>query len=539
MSQQNPTQPQTDDDDLPKSRTSFGGFLLPVVGVVALGAGGLFLYKGRVTTNAEIADLNGKARDKLERHDLSSLREAEALFKQMTELDSSSPDGWIGLAAVNYFQTDHGLNTLDQAAQALEKAKDLGSESPYRYAVDGYVRSKKGQGADVERELKAMLDAGQFHPVMAHAMGLAVESQGRHLDANRFIKQAAEARFSAVAFPLSLAEIAHRQGDERGAARQLDGIVRDTMAPNHYVARAMLAALRLKNQGKLAGPAAHIKTVQDALAADPNKVGPRAEGLLAWAEGELALALGNAGGALEKADSVAGKLGDFPPAMDLKARAYLAQKKPAEALAAYDAAMKLTPEYRGIKWAYARLKSEQKDDSALALVEELEKSAPYKTPEYEVFRGEHMLRMGKIDAAKEAFERAAELGDDPAILFGLAKVTFEKEKGRGNKADIERVAEAVSEVLERRSTYPEVHEFLGEVSLWNFMVDGAHAEYEQAEQQFKKVNRPIPEMVAFFDRVIESFASAKDKQVAKAAQKMVDDWKKKKTEYLGSAEVMQ
>ena len=169
------------------------------------------------------------------------------------------------------------------------------------------------------------------------------------------------------------------------------------------------------------------------------------------------------------------------------------------------------------------------------MIGELESSdaSPQKGPEYELFRGNHFLRTGKVEEAKQAFTRAAELGDDAEILFGLARVTFLEEKKKGNKADLEKVANDFGTASEARQTFPELQEYMAIVSLWNFQVDGAEGSFEEAEKQFKKLNRPVPELLAFYDRVVAAYEKAEGAAKADAAKK-VGPWKDKKKEYLAS-----
>ncbi|MBK6686193.1 MAG: hypothetical protein IPG45_17100 [Deltaproteobacteria bacterium] len=512
----------------PKS-TSFGRFIRDVGLIALLLGGGVFAYRNHVTTKEQVDEITLKARDKMKKNDLPSLQEAEKLFDEILKLDADNGSAlaWQGLGY--YYQSEYGLPTKEKAKQFAQQARAENTESPALIALDAYLQIREGNPTAAEKEVRALLEKDIGASMLAHALGWSLAESGQFLEGDRIMRQAQETDFSAVYFRLTLAEVAHKEGNEKDAIKTLDGVIRDNMNPGHALARAWLAALRLKNYGNLTGPANHIKAVTDA-----GEQGPRTKAILAWAEGELALAVGNADGALAKADEVLGILTDYPPAYDLKARALLANKKGKEAMELYEKAVGLKPEYKSIKWDLARLKSEQKDDGALALIQQLEATAPEKGPEFEIFRGDHYLRKGKLTEAKEAYTKAADLGDDAAILFGFAKVTFEEEKAKGKKADIEKVGEALQTTLEKRSTYPEVHQFLGDISLWNFMIDGASAEYEQAEQQYKKQKKPITQLVKFYDTVIKEFDTTDEKSIKKDAQKKAEDWKKKKADYLAS-----
>ncbi len=513
----------------PPRSTGLVGFLVPVVLVAGLGVGGLFLYNQHVTVKEEVAKRAQKARDKMYKHDVASLEEAKKLYTEILDLDPGNQEANAALALTYYYLNDNGVaGSLDKARQHLQEAGD--AETASRYAAAAYLKVADGKAAEAEADVIKLFEQEIGAPVIAHAMGVALKTQGKFIEANRVIRSAQESAFSAVAFQLTLAEIAHLQGDDRAAVKQLRDITRDSMNPNHDLARAYLAALQLKNYGNLTNPAQNIERAQKT-----KNFAARGEGMLLWAEGELALAVGNAEGAINKADEALKKMPDFAPLYDLQGRAHYALGRFKKAGEAYAKAAEAKPAYRGPKWDLAELKSEQKDDAALAIVDELEKSAlGTKGPEYEIFRGDHALRKGEIEKAKEHYTKAAELGDNPDILFGLAKVTFEEEKAKGNKADIEKVGEALSLALDKRRLYPEVHEYLGEISLWNYLVDGADASYKTAEDQYKKLRRPIPEVVRFYDRVIGEFKGVKERKIKKAARKMAGAWGEKKREYLRS-----
>jgi tetratricopeptide (TPR) repeat protein len=518
-----------DEPQVGRRRTSFARFMRDVV-IAAVLIGGLIVYYYRhVVTNEKVATLSLEATDLLEKDDLAALKKAESLYKEILELDGDNDRGLAGLAEAYFYQSQHGLSTRQQAEQYVQQA--AGSERPEIYAVQAYLKITGGQAQAAESEIKALLDRGVGSSKLAHALGWAYLEQGNYTQANQVVRAALDTDFNAVRFALTLAETAHRQGEERAAVRHLRNATATSMNPGHEIALSWLAALSAKNYGNVTTPA---KLIQD-VTAKKDQIGPRAQALLVWAEGELALAVGNAAGAIEKADEAISKDKGFAPFMDLKARALLALKKDKEAIETYQEAVKAKPEYRGIKVELARLLTERKDDGALALIDELQKATPGTPgPEFEIMRGEHYLAKGNTEAANAAFTKAAELGDDPAILFGIAKVYFLEEKKKDKKADLERVAEAFAQTLERRATYPEVHAYMADIALWNFDVGGASGSFTEAETQYKKLNRPVPFMVRFYDGVMASLGEVKDKPAKAEAEKAIAEWKKKKDEYLAS-----
>ncbi|MFO0723172.1 MAG: hypothetical protein U1E65_05280 [Myxococcota bacterium] len=519
-----------------EQRSSLGRAMRDVVIVAALLSGGTYVYYNHITTKEKTTKLAQEASDKLEKDDLKSLKEAQSIYEEILKLDGDNAIGLSGLAETYFQEWRHGLDTKAKAEEYLNKAVKEGADTPERYATAAYLDIAAGRAQKAETDIKTLLDKGAYHSKLAHAYGWALMEQGKFIDANRAVRGALDTDFNAVRYPFTLAEIAWRQGGPRNsgdkeALKNIMKVLSNGMNENHELALTEAAALRAKNYGNIDKPAKWIQNVE-ARQAD---VGPVAVAQLDWASGELALSLTDAKVALEKAEAAIGKRKDFPPFYDLKARALLAQGKTQDAYAAYEEGMKVGPGWRGLKWAYAELRSAQNDDAALAMIDELEKSdtTPQKGAEYEIFRGNHYLRMNKVDEAKAAFTRAAELGDDAEILFGLARVTFLEEKKKAGKADLEKVATDFETANTAKSTFPELQEYMAGVSLWNFQVDGAEGSFEEAEKQYKKLNRPVPELLAFYDRVVTAYEKAEGAAKAEAAKK-VQGWKDKKKEYLAS-----
>lgn len=513
-----------------KPATSFKHVVRDVAIVGALLAGGVYLYYTNVTTRQKVVEIAVKAADRLEKDDLAALKDAEQQYNDILALDADSDIGLAGLAETYFHQSRHGLDTRSKAEEYLRKAVAEGGDRPERYATDAYLKITGGQSEQVARELEALMQGGTYHPKLAHAWGWALLETGDYKGAAHKVRGALDTDFNAVRFALTMTEIAHRKGDDGLALRELGKVLSSQMNPDHEIATAWSAALRAKTTSNIGRVGQQIQTLQE-----KKDLGPVAQGYTAWAEGELAFALGNPQGALEKVEAASKLLPTFGPLFDLRARSLAASGKTKDAYEAYEAGLKLRPLYQGLRWGLARLQSEQKDNAALNTIAELEKlESGDKGPEFEIFRGEHYLRVGKLNDAREAFTRAAELGDDAAILLGLAKITFEEEKKKGNKADMDKVSDAFTLAYEKRSVYPELHEALGDVSLWNFQVDAAEKSYQDAAGHYKRMKKPLPEVFKFFDRVIANFEGSKEAQVKVAAAKAASEWKTEKKKYLES-----
>lgn len=512
-------------------RQGFGRFLRDVVIILALGGAALYFYQNHVTTREQVEALATQARTKSKKNDLASLNEAEKLFNEALALDS---DGRVeaALAEVYVFQNaTHGLDTLGKASQHLSAAQAADVQSPSRFAVEAYLKILKDQPEAAERMVKDLLDQDRSAPVLAHALGWSLMEQGDFIEGARIMKSATDADFSAVAYRTTLAEGSHRQGSEKAAIKHLDGIVRPNMNPDHEQARAYLAALRLRSYGNLTTPA---NIIQDLDKSEKTK-SAYTEAFLHWAKAELNIAIGDGKKALEEIAKAKEKRADFPPFVGTEARAHEISGDVDQAIALYEKAIAMKPLYRGLKWNLAKLKSARSDDAALTLAEELEKSKQgIKGPEFEIFRGKHALAKGDLEAAKAHFTQAAELGDDPEILLGLAKVSFEEEIKKGKTADLEKVAEPLQRAMDAKKYFPEAQEFYADVNLWNYLIDGAQGAFEEAEKQMKRLKRPIPEVLAFYDRVVKKYQDVKERKLKKQTTELAQAWADRKKEYIAS-----
>jgi len=400
-----------------------------IIIVGGLLAGGIYYYHNYVTVKEQVSKLAVKAVDQQEKDSLVQLKKAEKTYKEILALDDDNPVGLAGIAETYVHMTRQGVDKLAEAKKYLNQAIAAEAKSPERYATSAYIKILDGNPTAAEAEMQALLDKNLFSPKIAHAYGWAMLNQGKYLRANQVLRQAIETDFNAVRFPLTLAEVAHRQGRDRAAIKSLTKVLDRALNPEHGQAMAWSAALRAKNYGNLTRPTKLIGDLQKL----ESMLTPTAKAYKSWAEGELNFAMLQPAVALEKAEEASKALGKpFPPIISLKARALEAQGKIPEAIQAYEEAIAAEPEYRGVKWELAKLKSKQKDDTALDIVAGLEKSAQGMIgAEYEIFRGDHYSRKDQLDMAREAYTKAAELGNDAEILLGLAKVTFYEEKKKG------------------------------------------------------------------------------------------------------------
>ncbi len=515
-------------------RQGFGRFIRDVIIVLALGAGALFLYKQRVDTRQEVEELRSQAQRLVKRNDLASLLEAQKVFEEALALTPSDGRLSAALAETLVFQhATHGLDTLDEASRQLSEAERQEVESPARFASAAYLDILKGQPESAERKLKALLDDGKGASSLAHALGWARLEQGDLYDGNRLMNTAADGDFSALGFRMTLADGTLRQGLPKAAIKHLSNITAPNMNPNHHLAKAYLAALRLQTSGNLTGPSKLMDDLEQVI--DEVNQSPRAKAYLEWAKAERALAVGAANDALSHIEEAKKAWPDHPPFFGVEARALKTKGDLDGAVAAYEKAIALRPLYRGLKWELARLKSERKDDAALTLVAELEKAQQGVIgPEFEIFRGKHALEKGDLKEAKAHFTQAAELGNDPEILLGLARVAFAEETPKGKKADLEKVAEPLERAMDAQKFFPEAQEFYGDVNLWNYLADGAQAAYEEAEKHLKRLRKPVPEVLAFYSRVIARLNGVTDAKLKRQTSKLAEDWEKRRDQYIAS-----
>lgn len=520
-----------DFDDTPPPRQGFSVFARDI-GILAVLIGiGLWAYNGYVETQVEVDKLADEAKRYSKENDLASLMKAEKKFKEALE---KKADGRVeaALAEVYLMQHSvHGLDTLDKASQHLSVAVSKNIETPTRYAVAAYLKIEKGQPERAEAMINELLHEGKGAPSLAHALGWAKMEQGNLYRGGQALQQASDQDFSSVAYLLTLAENSHRDGNARAAIKRLSDIVRDSLNPDHNFAKVYLAAMRLKTYGNITTPS---KLIEEFEASEAEK-GPRTQAFAEWARAEFFLAIGSPDKSLEHIQKAKAMLADYSPFLGTEARALVAQGKEEDGIAIYEKAIATTPLYRGLKWDLAKLKSQRGDDAALTLVDELEKAKQgLKGPEYLIFKGQHALAKGDLETAKARFTEAADVGDNPEILLGLAKVAFQEEIKRGKKADLEKVAEPLQMALDGKKYFPEAKEFYGDVNLWNFLVDGADAAYKEAEDHMKRLKRPIPEVLSFYDRVIGSFSKTKSGPIRRKAKQLAKAWQEKRQAYIAS-----
>ncbi|MBI2378571.1 MAG: hypothetical protein HYV07_31520 [Deltaproteobacteria bacterium] len=525
------------EDAPPKKRVSFGAAVRDIVLVAGLLAGGTYFYYDHVVTKEKVAKIAQEASDFLRKDDLASLKKAEERYLSIIELDADNAAGLSALAELYYYQAEHGLDTRAKSEDFLRRAQAENAKTPEFISASAQIRISSGKATEVRDELKGMFEKGIYHAKLGNAYGEALLASGDYLQANQALKQAMDGAFNEVRIPMALAEVALRRGEERRAGNFFAKVLAKNLSPDHDLALPMYAALLAKTQGDILKAATALAEAQRIKGA----MGSIGLAHLAWAEGELNLALNNGAEAQAKAEEAIKGIRDFPPFRSLLARALLAQGRRPDALAAYQEAAKLKPAYLASHWELAKLLSKDKDDGALDVIAAIENDIPpeSRTTEFEIFRGEHYLRKGKITDAETAFKKAAELGSDPEILLGLTRVVFEQEKPKAKKADIEKVTVALEEALEAgdkryRGNFPEGQLVLGEISIWNYLIESADEAFAKAEDQLKRMKKPTSEVLELYDRVIDVYDKAKDPQVAKKTAELKETWIKKRSDYVVS-----
>ncbi|MBI4817553.1 MAG: hypothetical protein HY791_14930 [Deltaproteobacteria bacterium] len=520
-----------------KKRVSFGAAVRDITLVAGLLAGGTYFYYNHVVTKEQVAKIAREATDYLRKDDLPSLKKAEERYLKIIELDDNNPAGLSALSELYYYMYEHGLDTKAKSEDFLRKAQAEKAQTPEFLSASAQLRIDAGKASEVRDELKGLFEKGVYHAKLGHAYGEALLSLNNFLEANTALKQASEGAFNEVRIPLALAEVALRQGEERRASNFLNKALAKNLSPTHDVALPMYAALLSKTQGDLIKAATELAEAQKI----KDTMGPVGLAHLAWAQGEFNLAISEFSAAQEKAEEAMKGRRDFAPYQSLLARALLAQGKRGDAIATYQAAIKLQPAYLAVNWELATLLSEGGDDAALDIVAAIETSIPAesRTTEFELFRAEHYLRKGKLAEAEAAYKKAAELGSDPEILIGLTKIVFEQEKPKDKKADIDKVTGSLEEALEAgdkryRGNFPDGQILLAQIQLWNNMIDAADQAYAKAEDQLKRMKKPTSEVLKHYDLVIRDYTNAKDKEIAKKASELKEAWVKKRAEYVKS-----
>ena len=515
-----------EEQTVPPPRLSLIGFIVPVLLVAITGIGALLYYRSHVQHRQAVARFAKTARQAAAGFDLPSLLAADQAGRSDPAL-SNDANALVHLALVTAGIAQHGTGVPGASvisddrwaeAEALyERGAD--ADNSVARAVGAYLDIARGQPQAAET---ALLDRGGA-PIVAHALGWAQAERGAFDQGLRTLRAAIQRDFSAVAYRLTAAEYLHRNGDLRGALAQLTAATGERGNPKLLLARAWAAALQPQVRGAYRATAAAIAEIEKNAAL----AGPRTLGLLAWAKAEQALAVADTKGALEHVAEAERRLGTYPPLADLRARVALVSDQRTRAIQLLETAGRQKPTYRGLQWRLAEVFSERRDDQALALIEALEKTAPTESASYDLFRAEHHLRKGQLRRAKARFTAAAGRGEESAVLFGLARVAVEEEKRKGRRADFRRAQGDLETAANKRSSFPEAFEYVGRLQVTNGDLRAAHENYRQAERDFIQENRPIPEVSAFYDRVVRRFAKAKGGRWAQR-------WQQRKQRYLTS-----
>ena len=149
-----------------------------------------------------------------------------------------------------------------------------------------------------------------------------------------------------------------------------------------------------------------------------------------------------------------------------------------------------------------------------------------------MFRAEHALKKGRLDKAKTHLNAAGQLGDDPDVLLGLAKLAFQEERARGSKANLDRVSKQLDAALTRRQHYPKARAYVGDVQLTLGRLDEAVKNYRAAERDYWKENRSVHERAAFYDYVIDRLDRAAPARLRRRAKALAQQWRTKKKKYV-------
>ena len=509
-------------------RLSFMRFLRDIIILLTIGGVGLYFYRQNVLTRQRVEDLSNQARIASKRNDLASLQKSEQLF--LEALKEGTDEARISSALAETYIFQHvmfGLPTQDKAITLLDFASRRDIQSPTFHAVKAYLDIIRGKPERAEAYIRDLLKQNKTAPQLMHALGWALMEQHKHTEATRFLKSAVDSDARAVAYRMTLAETASRRGLKKAAIKHLSGILRSSINPDHDLARAYSAVLRLQTYGDLATP---TQLLED-LDRSKRPRSPRTEALIHWAKAERWLALGQTQEAIDELSKAREKWEKHPPLLGTLARIFLAEGKEQKAITTYVQAVWLSPAFRSLRWDLARLHSQRGDDTALSLLDGLEKTDSDHSSKYQLFRGRFALNKGELAKARNHFSHAISVDDSPEALLGLAQVAFAEEKSRGDKADLSKVAEPLQKAINKVSVYPEAHEFYGDIGLWSLSPSQANTAYEEVESQLKRLNRPIPEVKAFYNRVIEKLKAINTRSIRREARKLAATWEQKRQAY--------
>ena len=180
--------------------------------------------------------------------------QADAKLAQFTQLAASEPAGWANWGLLALRQRNY-----DQAAERLQKARDLAPDNSEIHYLLGLLESSRGNTAESINELRKSVELDQNNLIAIYKLAEEVERQGDQKapdEVQTLIQKILSAQPDNVAAQIELSRIAAKRGDVETLKSSVAKIVARSPAWPEEV-RAQVTAL---NAAAQAGDAAAAAT---------------------------------------------------------------------------------------------------------------------------------------------------------------------------------------------------------------------------------------------------------------------------------------
>lgn len=508
-------------------REGAGSALVQVVIVGAIVGGGVFMYARHQNENKRVMDLAVAAKEKTEGDDAPALLEAKKRLAEIPEDKILKSDAILATAAeleAQLFQAYGVADAKARAAQYVQILKDRNVRSAERYAAEAYLLLGDGKANEAEALLMDLMNnkGAARHAKLMHALSVAKLSQGKAKEAVVAAQEGQKLSTQLVRLPIAEGDALLTLGNVGSAANAY--LKATKLNPDHLRARTALAlTAAVSRQGK---PELLRKSL-DALLEEANgKHGgnppPRVKSFIEYAKGEIFLVDNDATNALAMAEQSIATDPSQPSAFALKGRALAKVGKPAEARAAFDQALGLSPSSLPIaKSAYEVLLRSGKADEGLGYLEKVKDA----NPENGMSWVELALAQAQAGKAKEALKSAEAAMEKLGNAHDLAVFA----KGRALQADgqLDKARETYSEAVgyHQNQEWPELFYAMGQLRMAEKNYDDAASSFDQAVKFWDKQGGSIDAVADAYEnmgKAYEAQGKAKKKEAADAFQKAAE-----------------
>lgn len=501
-----------------------------IILAIAVAGGVLFWYSQHVGKKKAVADLREKAAEAARGDDAPALLKAKSLYSQIPEHGVSIADddrALVMMAELNA-QLYQGYGMQDARADAqkwVNEAKAQDVKKAERFAAEAYLLIGDGQAQQAEQMLRELTDKrGVRHGKILHALSVAEYELGKYKQAQAAAEQGMKLMTGLARLPIAHGDAMLAQGNYGSArnaykrALQING--------NHLRARtAILYAQAVAGDGNprlLHKEAAKLR--EEATTQTGGTPPPRSLAFIEFAEGEIFIREGEDKEALEQANKALETYPKLHAAHVLKGRALARLGKPAEAVVAFQEALKAAP----TSVPYAQLASEtlwriKKSKQAVPLAKSVTDAAP-KDGKAWVTLAIAQARAGDGKGATQSAEQAIKILGNAHELALFAKARALQASGSLDKA-----RETYNEALGARQDpkWPEVYFEMGWVRFAEKNYEDATALFQEAVKLWEKGNGSLDQIADAMEAMADSIARTGKGRTAKKNRALADELREK------------